>query len=353
MDGHFTCDRELLMRRWLGIIIAVIIAMSWGDSLYAGQPVVRAILFYSLTCPHCHVVITDVLPPLNQKYGEQLQVEMLNVNAEGQTLYQAAIQQFNISTDRQGVPMLVVGTIVLVGSDEIATQFPALIESGLRAGGVEWPNLPGIQAALAAARKTASTEPRSVGEKLMQDPFGNGLAIIVLVGMLAAVGWVVVHSSWRTSRVSQRTLRQVDSTWRKWAIPGLVVVGLLVSGYLAYVEMKSVTPVCPIGDCPKVQQSEYAFLFGVIPVGLLGVVGNVAILGVWLVKWYGDEQWRSRAAKGLFVLTTFGVLYSIYLTFLEPFVLGATCFWCLCSAVVMTGMFWLSSEDAWVKDRAA
>jgi uncharacterized membrane protein len=31
-----------------------------------------------------------------------------------------------------------------------------------------------------------------------------------------------------------------------------------------------------------------------------------------------------------------GVLFSIYLTFLEPFVIGATCAWCLSSAVIMT-----------------
>ena len=31
----------------------------------------------------------------------------------------------------------------------------------------------------------------------------------------------------------------------------------------------------------------------------------------------------------------FGMSFSIYLTFLEPFVIGATCMWCLSSAVIM------------------
>ena len=35
-------------------------------------------------------------------------------------------------------------------------------------------------------------------------------------------------------------------------------------------------------------------------------------------------------------MTAGGVLFSIYLTFLEPFVIGATCAWCLSSAVIMT-----------------
>ncbi|WP_287908301.1 vitamin K epoxide reductase family protein [Chloroflexus sp.] len=31
-----------------------------------------------------------------------------------------------------------------------------------------------------------------------------------------------------------------------------------------------------------------------------------------------------------------GTLFSLYLTFLEPFVIGATCIWCLLSAITMT-----------------
>jgi uncharacterized membrane protein len=41
-------------------------------------------------------------------------------------------------------------------------------------------------------------------------------------------------------------------------------------------------------------------------------------------------------------MSAIGMLFSIYLTFLEPFVIGATCAWCLASAVIMTALFWLS-----------
>lgn len=40
------------------------------------------------------------------------------------------------------------------------------------------------------------------------------------------------------------------------------------------------------------------------------------------------------------------VLFSIYLTFLEPFVIGATCAWCLTSAILMTALLWLSITPA-------
>jgi uncharacterized membrane protein len=41
-------------------------------------------------------------------------------------------------------------------------------------------------------------------------------------------------------------------------------------------------------------------------------------------------------------MSLFGVIFSIYLTFLEPFVIGATCAWCLSSAVIITVLLWLA-----------
>jgi uncharacterized membrane protein len=38
-----------------------------------------------------------------------------------------------------------------------------------------------------------------------------------------------------------------------------------------------------------------------------------------------------------------GVLFSIYLTYLEPFVIGATCAWCITSAIAMTLILWAAT----------
>lgn len=46
----------------------------------ANGPVVRAVLFYSDTCPHCHEVIDNVLPTLQATYGERLQISMFEVS---------------------------------------------------------------------------------------------------------------------------------------------------------------------------------------------------------------------------------------------------------------------------------
>jgi uncharacterized membrane protein len=54
--------------------------------------------------------------------------------------------------------------------------------------------------------------------------------------------------------------------------------------------------------------------------------------------------------------TVAGTAFSTYLTILEPFVIGATCAWCLTSAVIVTVLMLLSAgpaSAAWGRLRAA
>jgi uncharacterized membrane protein len=366
----------------LGCVLALLLGSVLPAQAQGG--VVRAVLFYSPSCAHCHQVITKDLPPLFEKYGERLQVIGIDVTQQGgQALYQAAIQRFKIAPEQQGVPTLIVGDVVLVGSLDIPQQFPGLIEKHLAQGGVDWPDILGLAQSLAAAQPTPTStsaqpavtttlaqsgssvtptpatvpaaratsaptataqpglivtdaHPPGLQEKLARDPLGNMLAIAVLIGMVLVVGRVLV--------AFVRAENAPQSTWQQLAIPALSVLGLGVAAYLAYVETQQVAAVCgPVGDCNTVQQSEYALLFGVLPVGVFGLIGYVAILLAWLVSRYGRGPLAELARAALLAMTLFGTLFSIYLTFLEPFIIGATCAWCLTSAVVMTLLLWLTA----------
>jgi uncharacterized membrane protein len=124
----------------------------------------------------------------------------------------------------------------------------------------------------------------------------------------------------------------------------LALAGIGISAYMTFVEATGTVAVCgPVGDCNTVQQSQFALLFGVIPLGALGLVGYAAILLAWLAgrRLSGrNAEWARTLAFGL---SAFGTLFSIVLTFLEPFVIGATCTWCISSALAMTGLLWLTS----------
>ena len=136
---------------------------------------------------------------------------------------------------------------------------------------------------------------------------------------------------------------------RAWIFPLVVVAGLVVAGYLAYIEVTETEAVCGvIGDCNTVQQSEYATLFGVLPIGVLGVMGYLAILMVWGMNRDQklDPAMKARLSSLMFGMIWAGVAFSVYLTFLEPFVIGATCAWCLMSALLMMLLLWLVISDS-------
>jgi uncharacterized membrane protein len=181
----------------------------------------------------------------------------------------------------------------------------------------------------------ADEEAHGVVARVLTDPQGNGLSILVLVGMIVTVARSVV--------ALRRPVRAIRTTPLDWLTPLLGLAGLGVATYLAHVEVRGVEAVCgPVGDCNTVQQSEWARLFSVLPIGVLGVLGFAAILLAWGVRRWGTGRASSWAAITLLAMTGFGVLFSIYLTFLEPFVIGATCLWCLSSAVIMTTLYVLA-----------
>lgn len=330
--------------------------------------VVHAVLFYSPSCGHCHYVIEEVFPPLFEKYGDQLQIVGVDVTqAEGQTLFLAALQKFGL--ERSGVPFLVVGNVYLIGSLDIPEQFPPLIDTYLSQGGMDWPEIPGLRETLGIPANTApqtNLEPAATSqtvppaltlpdtqnvtwqEKFARDPAGNSLAVLVLIAMLAAVLWAV--TDFRKKQKNKTPIK-----W-SWEIPVLCVMGFIVAGYLAYVETAHVTAVCgPVGDCNTVQQSAYARLFGVLPIGVLGLMGYIAIALAWLVARYSKGHITHWAALALLAFSGFGTLFSMYLTFLEPFVIGATCAWCITSAILITIIMLLSLRPAkasWEKVKA-
>lgn len=139
----------------------------------------------------------------------------------------------------------------------------------------------------------------------------------------------------------------VIDAWGGRLIPVLAVAGLAVALYLTYVETTNTQAVCgPVGDCNEVQASPFAKLFGVLPVGLLGAVGYVAILVAWALGRYAKGAWSRLAPFAILGMALFGVLFSIYLTYLELFIIRAVCIWCVTSAVIMAALLALAVGPA-------
>jgi uncharacterized membrane protein len=112
----------------------------------------------------------------------------------------------------------------------------------------------------------------------------------------------------------------------------LSAAGVLIAGYLTYVHYAELDPVCVGGGggCERVQASEYSELAG-IPVAVIGLVGYVAVA----IASFGRSE---RALLAASVLALTGAGFSLYLTYLELFVIDAICQWCVVSLVVMCAL---------------
>lgn len=332
-----------------------------------------------------------------------LEVLLVNIGTQaGSEFFAVATEHFGLT--QRSVPFLVFRDQYLVGSAEIPEQFPGVIEEGLASGGIDWPALPGLEEILAgipaeppttttAANTTTTVVPEttttaaaaggtstttaeettilpheatttlpaetttttvveevvlfdddSPWDRFRRDTAANSLALAVLALMVLSLVGVAVLAR-----------RGDEAGPPGMAVPLLALAGLAVAAYLALVETSGSEAVCgPVGNCNAVQQSEWAEVLG-IHIGVIGVAGYAVALVAWAVARFARGPLADWARVGLFAGAVVGTAFSIYLTFLEPFVIGATCLWCLSSAVIVTGLMWLTARPAaaaWARLRA-
>lgn len=113
----------------------------------------------------------------------------------------------------------------------------------------------------------------------------------------------------------------------------VATLGIGVATYIAIAEAGGGAPACLAGGggCETVASSSHSELLGV-SVAVLGILGYVLLLGAALLR--GDV-----ARLAGFGMALFGFGFSLYLTYLELFVIEAICQWCVASAVLMTILF--------------
>lgn len=89
--------------------------------------------------------------------------------------------------------------------------------------------------------------------------------------------------------------------------------------------------VCIFGsDCTAVVESKYSKIFGV-RLESLGMLYYIAVFGFFAV-WLFDKNMLDYF-QFVFLITSFGFIFSIYLTYLQAFVLKNWCTYCLVSAL--------------------
>jgi uncharacterized membrane protein len=129
-------------------------------------------------------------------------------------------------------------------------------------------------------------------------------------------------------------------TVNRMVIATAALLGLFVATYLLLYKLGAFPAlICGAGGaCETVQASPYAYFLGV-PVAAWGTLAYVVMLTVAFLGTQPRFESRPWVGVALLVLTAGAFLFSLYLSFLEEFVIGAWCRWCVVSAILSTIAF--------------
>lgn len=131
----------------------------------------------------------------------------------------------------------------------------------------------------------------------------------------------------------------------RMVVATVALIGVFIATYLLLYKLGAFGSVlCGTGGCETVQNSPWAYFLGV-PVAAWGLLGYLAILGAALAgtrPGIVHQRWVSLA---LLALTTLALLFSVYLSILEEFVIHAWCQWCIASAVLSVLAFAFSLPE--------
>ncbi len=145
------------------------------------------------------------------------------------------------------------------------------------------------------------------------------------------------------------------TVWARRFMYWFALFGLFVASYLSIVYISGTDLVCgPLKGCDIVRASSWSSWFG-IPTPIFGVVFYATVLALLTLRTLMPEYKTKLAYYAQLLLAVAGFAESIFLTYIQKYVLNSFCFWCLLSAVAATCIFitiWWDKPSAYGKDRS-
>lgn len=125
----------------------------------------------------------------------------------------------------------------------------------------------------------------------------------------------------------------------------LGIGGLAVAAYLTLVHYRSNLLVCTSGGCHTVQNSPYAEIRG-FPVAALGLAMYIVLTAMIGFRRSHPESDQT-LTMAIFGLALIGAVFTIYLTYLELFVIHAICQWCVAFAIITWALVVVEGVRLW------
>jgi uncharacterized membrane protein len=124
----------------------------------------------------------------------------------------------------------------------------------------------------------------------------------------------------------------------------LSLAGLFISGYLYLYKIGRIGSLaCGTGGCETVQLSSWSRFAG-LEVSLIGVLGYAGLLALSLASLQVGES-RPWLVRAITIAAALGVVFTVYLTYLELFVIHAICRWCVASGAIILAIFVVALLD--------
>lgn len=132
---------------------------------------------------------------------------------------------------------------------------------------------------------------------------------------------------------------------RRMLMALIALIGVFLSLYLTLYKLGYIgTLACGTGSCEYVQLSKWGTFLG-LPVAAWGLGFYVAVFAIAVAGIQERFEESPRLTKLLLSVTAVGVLFTLWLTYLELFVIHAICRWCLGSAALTVALFGLAVSD--------
>jgi uncharacterized membrane protein len=173
-------------------------------------------------------------------------------------------------------------------------------------------------------------------DSTIQSSFGIGYWL-ALVGLLGLILQVFIP------RPAHLYTTEKSVQYAQYVAYVAVAAAIVVSGYLSWLKLSHEIAVCIEGsvfDCGTVLNSAYSELAG-IPIAWLGLAVNLAVVVLFVLE-KKVEFFETYSPVFVFGLVLFAFLFSVYLVYVQAFLIQAYCPWCLSHEALITVLFGMS-----------